>query len=102
MSFLVSADDHISVPYRVLPPKRKSESPRQTSDKGVFKRYHDGDGHENVAKKVNLRSFNLYLNYFNSLTLSNASELCLSRIPNNHIQDQKEKENLPVARLRPP
>ena len=23
-------------------------------------RYHDGDGHEKVSQKVNLRSFNLY------------------------------------------
>ena len=29
-------------------------------------RYHDDDdGHENVAGKVNLRSFNLYPDYFN-------------------------------------
>ena len=49
-------------------------------------RYHDGDGHEKVSQKVNLRSFNLYRDYFNSFTLSNASNLFLSRIPKNHIQ----------------
>ena len=49
-------------------------------------RYHDGDGYEKVSQKVNLRSFNLYRDYFNSFTLSNASKLFLSRIPKNHIQ----------------
>ena len=65
-------------------------------------RYRDGHGHENVASKVNLRSFDLYRDHSNSFTLSNASELFLSRIPKNHIQVQKEKENLVVACLRPP
>ena len=37
-----------------------------------------------------------------SFTLSNASELFLSRIRTNHIQVQKEKENLGVGCLRPP
>ena len=49
--------------------------------------------------KVNLRSFNLY---YNSFTFLNTSELFLSRIPKNHIQVQREKENLAVACLRPP
>ena len=65
-------------------------------------RYHDGDGHEKVTQKVSLRSFSLYRDYFNSFTLSNTSKLFLSRIPKNHIQVQKEKENLVVACLRPP
>ena len=65
-------------------------------------RYHDGDGTNFVTQKVNLRSFNLYRDYFNSFTFSNASKLFLSRIPKNHIQVQKEKENLVVACLRPP
>ena len=52
--------------------------------------------------KVNFRSFNLYRDYSNVFTLSNASELFLSRIPKNHIQVQIEKENLAVACLRPP
>ena len=65
-------------------------------------RYHDGDGHEKVTQKVNLRSFNLYRDYFNSFTLSNTSKLFLSRIPRNHIRVQEEKENLVVACLRPP
>ena len=54
-------------------------------------RYHNGDGHENVAYKVNLRSYNLFRGYSNSFTLSNASELFLSRIPKGHIQVQEEK-----------
>ena len=60
-------------------------------------RYQDGDSHEKVTQKVSLRSFNLYRDYFNSFTLSNASKLFFIRIPKNHIQVQKEKENLVVA-----
>ena len=56
---------------------------------------------ENVAQKLNSRSFNRYRDYFNSFTWSNASALLLSRFPKNHIQVQKEKENLAVAWLRP-
>ena len=55
---------------------------------GVLKkeslRYHDDDGHEDVA--LNLRSFDLYGDYFNPFTLSNASEFFLRRIPKNHIE----------------
>ena len=54
--------------------------------------YHDGDSHENVAWKVNLRSFNFYRNYCKSFTLSNASEPLLSRIPKNHIKFRKRKK----------
>ena len=61
--------------------------------------YQHGDDHENVASKVNLRSFNLYSNSF---TFLNTNELFLSRIPKNHIQVQIEKENLAVACLRSP
>ena len=53
-------------------------------------------------KTGNLRSVNLYRDYSNSFTLSNASEPFLNRIPKNHIQVQKEKENLAVACLRSP
>ena len=38
-------------------------------------RYYDADGHENIAWKANASVFKLYRDYFNSLTLSNASEL---------------------------
>ena len=38
-------------------------------------RSEDGDGSENVAEKVNSRSFNLYRDYSKSLTLSNVGEL---------------------------
>ena len=34
-----------------------------------------GDGRENVAEKVNSRSFNLHRDYSKSLTLSNVGEL---------------------------
>ena len=56
---------------------------------------------ENVAQKLNSRSFNLYRDYSKSFTLSNASELFLSQFPKKHFQVQKEKENLAVAWLRP-
>ena len=38
-------------------------------------RSEDGDGGENVAEKVNSRSFNLHSDYSKSLTLSNVEEL---------------------------
>ena len=53
----------------------------------------DGDGRENVAEKVNSRSFNLYRNYSKSITLSNVGEPSKSWIPENHIQVQKERGN---------
>ena len=34
----------------------------------------DGDGSENVAEKVNSRSFNLHRDYSKSITLSNVGE----------------------------
>ena len=37
-------------------------------------RSEDGDGGENVAEKVNSRSFNLHSDYSKSLTLSNVEE----------------------------
>ena len=37
-------------------------------------RYEDGDGRQNVAEKVNSRSFNLHRDYFKLLTLSNVDE----------------------------
>ena len=37
-------------------------------------RSEDGDGREDVAEKVNSRSFNLHRSYSKSLTLSNAGE----------------------------
>ena len=37
-------------------------------------RSEDDDGRENVAEKVNSRSFNLHRDYLKSLTLSNVSE----------------------------
>ena len=44
------------------------------------------DGSENVASKMNLRSFGLYHDYFNSLTLSNVGEPSPRWIFKNHIQ----------------
>ena len=41
-------------------------------------RSEDGDGRENVAEKVNSRSFNLHRGYSKSLTLSNVGELSKS------------------------
>ena len=45
--------------------------------------------------------FWVYRDYSNSLSLSNASELCRSWTSINHIQIDKEKENFVVACLRP-
>ena len=53
-----------------------------------------------ISAPINLRSLNHYHDYSYTFTLSNASELFLSRIPKNNIQVQKEKQNLAVACLR--
>ena len=60
------------------------------------------DGNENVAQKVNLRSFSLHRNYSYPLTLSNVGEPSWSWILRDHMQVQKEKLNFVVACLRPP
>ena len=66
-------------------------------------RYHDGDGHKNVARKVNLGSFNLYRYYFNSFTLSNATNYFLSRILIIEPYLSSEREGkFSIACLRPP
>ena len=44
------------------------------NDKLGTLRSEDGDGRENVAEKVNSRSFNLHRDYSKSLTLSNVGE----------------------------
>ena len=64
-------------------------------------RSEDGDGRENVAEKVNSRSFNLHRNYSKSLTLSNVGEPSKSGIPKNHIQVQKERGNFVLACVLP-
>ena len=40
----------------------------------IILRSEDGDGRENVAEKVDSRSFNLHRNYSKSLTWSNLGE----------------------------
>ena len=57
---------------------------------------------ENVARKVNFRSFSLNRNYSYPRTLLNVGELSWSWIPKDHIQVQKEKYNFAVACLRTP
>ena len=44
------------------------------------------DGYENVALKLNLRSFSLYRDYSYPLTLANVREPSWSWIPRDHIQ----------------
>ena len=46
------------------------------------------DGNENVAQKVNLRSFSLYRSYSYPLTLSNVGEPSWSWIRRHHIRVQ--------------
>ena len=54
--------------------------PERTVSSSVIRDFTIGrrDGSENVASKMNLRSFGLYRDYSSSLTLSNASERCRS------------------------
>ena len=52
-------------------------------------RYHDGDGHKNVALKVNFHSFSLISRLLQPFILSNVSEVFFSQITKNHIQVQE-------------
>ena len=45
-------------------------------------RSEDGDGSENVAGKVNSRSFNLHRDYFKPITLSNEFVRTISKFRN--------------------
>ena len=53
----------------------------------------DDDGSENVAKKLNLRSFKLTHVYLDPLNMSNAGDFSRSWILKDFIQVQKRKEN---------
>ena len=57
----------------------------------IQRRNSNESAHENVAQKVNLRSFSFYHNYSYSLTLSDVGEPSRSWMPRDHIQVQKEK-----------
>ena len=52
----------------------KASPMHQSEGKVGTLRSEDGDGRENVAEKVNSRSFNLHRDYSESLTLSNVGE----------------------------
>ena len=51
----------------------------------------DDDGSENVAKKMNLRSFKLNRVYLDPLNMSNAGDFSWSWIVKDFIQVQKEE-----------
>ena len=53
----------------------------------------DDDGGENVAKKMNVRSFKLNRVYLDPLNMSNAGDFSWSWILKDFIQVQKEEEN---------
>ena len=55
-------------------------------------RSEDSDGSENVAEKVNSRSFNLQRDYSKSLTFPNVGDPSYSWIPKNHVQNQPSEE----------
>ena len=61
----------------------------------------DDDGSENVAKKMNLRSFKLYRVYLDPLNMSNAGDFSCSWILKDFIQDQKEEGKFVVVCPRP-
>ena len=60
------------------------------------------DGSENVAKKMNLRSFNLNRVYLDPLYMSKAGDFPWSWIVKDFIQVQKEEGKFDVERPRPP
>ena len=62
----------------------------------------DDDGSENVAKKMNLRSFKLNRVYLDPLNMSNAGDFSWSWILKDFIQVQKEEGKFVVVCPRPP
>ena len=63
----------------------------------------DDDGSENVAKKMNLRSFKLNRVYLDPLNMSNVGDFSWSWILKDFIQVQKEEGKfIVVVRPRPP
>ena len=60
---------------------------RQNNDFKIQQR----DSNENVAEKVNERSFSLYRDFSYYLTLSNVREPSWIWIPRDHIQVQRAK-----------
>ena len=62
----------------------------------------DDDGSENVAKKMNLRSFKLDHVYLDPLNMSNAGDFSWSWILKDFIQVEKEEGKFVVVCPRPP
>ena len=60
------------------------------------------DGSENVAKKMNLRSFNFNRVYLETLNMSNVGDFSRGWILKDFIQVQKEEGNFVVVCPRPP
>ena len=62
----------------------------------------DDDGSENVAYKMNLRSFELNRVYLDPLNMSNAGDVTWSWILKDFIDVQKEEGKFVVVCPRPP
>ena len=62
----------------------------------------DDNGSENVAKKMNFRSFKLYRVYLDPLNVSNAGNFSWGWIVKDFIQVQKEEGKFVVVCPRPP
>ena len=62
----------------------------------------DHDGSENVAKKMNLRSFKLNRVYLDPLNMSNAGDFSWSWILKDFVQVQKQEGKFVVVCPRPP
>ena len=66
-------------------------------------RFHDGDGHQNLAWKLNLFSISNAITPTHLLCQMQENSFWAEFLPKKrHIQRQKKKENLAVACLRPP
>ena len=62
----------------------------------------DDDGSENVAKKMNLRSYKLNRVYLDPLNMLNAGDFSWSWIIKDFIQAQKDEGKFVVECPRPP
>ena len=69
---------------------------------GTLSNDDDDDGSENVAKKMNLRSFKLNRVYLDPLNMSNVGDFSWSLILKDFIQVQKEKGKFVIVCPRPP
>ena len=97
-----ASSDFWKAPFFLITVGNISFSLSSSSLKGTLSNDVDDDGSENVAKKMNLRSFKLNRVYLDPLNMSNAGDFSWSWILKDFIQVQKEEGKFVVVCPRPP